>query len=154
VETIGLRWAEIAADGMVWTVPAGRIKMGREHRVPLSGPARGILEAMRPVATGEYVFPGLKPARPLSNMAMAKLLERMKCADVTVHGFRSTFRTWAGEKTNYPRDLCEAALAHAQESAVEEAYQRGDKLERRRELMAAWAAYCTEGGAQIIRLAS
>jgi len=120
--------------------------------VPLCGAALAILDAMKPFATGEYVFPGMKGG--LSNMAMRAVLERMGRRDITVHGFRSVFRTWAGEETNYPRDVCEAALAHAQGSAVEAAYQRGDKLERRRGLMAAWAAYCTEGGAKVVRLAS
>ena len=141
-EVIGARWEEI--DGDVWTVPGERMKAGREHRVCLSSAALAVLRAMRPeeAAPGPWVFPGGKAGRPLSSMALSMLLRRMKRGDLTVHGFRSSFRQWAAEATNYPREVAEAALAHVNKDKVEAAYQRGDLFEKRRRLMEDWAKFC------------
>lgn len=138
-EAIGARWDEIDLAAGVWTVPGERMKGGREHRVPLSARAVEILSEVPREA--EYVFLGGRAGRPLSNMAMLRLLKRMKVA-VTAHGFRSAFRDWAAEQTSYPREVCEMALAHTIENKVEAAYRRGDLFEKRRRLMADWARYC------------
>jgi integrase len=121
------------------------MKAGREHRVPLSAPALAILEEMQPHRHAEdsFVFPGAKLGRPLSNMAFLMLLGRMGRHDVTGHGFRSSFRDWAAERTNFPSEVVEMALAHMVGSKVEAAYRRGDLFEKRRRLMAAWATFCT-----------
>jgi integrase len=137
---------ESEIDGSLWTVPAGRIKGGKAHRVPLSDRALQIVQQMKPMCDGAYVFPGGRKARPLSNNAMLKLLERMERSDLTVHGFRSTFRDWAAEQTNFPREVAEMALAHVIDDKVEAAYRRGDLLEKRRQLMDAWARYCGTSG--------
>lgn len=138
-EVTGARWSEI--DGDVWTIPGARMKSGREHRVPLSHPARQILEEMRAIARdGDgFVFPGGRAGKPLSNMAMAAVLKRMGRGGITAHGFRSSFRDWARECTNFPREVAETALAHVLKDKVEAAYARGDLLDKRRELMDAWA---------------
>lgn len=143
-EVLGARWEEIDVDAETWTIPAERMKAGQEHRVPLTGPALTLLRKMAAIRTGEFVFPGQAPRRPLSNMAMAMVLRRMKL-EATPHGFRATFRTWAAEKTGYPHEVCEAALAHTQGDKVVAAYQRGDLFEKRRRLMKAWADYCETG---------
>jgi integrase len=140
-EVLGATWDEIDLDGRVWTVPAARMKAGREHRVPLTDRAVTILKAMLKVRTSAFVFPGMKADRPLSVMALEMVLRRMK-VDATVHGFRSAFRDWTGENTAFPREVAEAALAHLVGDAVERAYRRGDALEKRRSLMDAWEAYC------------
>jgi integrase len=145
-EVIGARPNEI--KDKVWTVPAGRMKGGIEHRVPLSVPASAIVEKMRKGQCGAFLFAGRKRNTPLSNMAMLKLLERMNRPDLTSHGFRSTFRDWAAERTNYPREVVEMALAHAIENKVEAAYRRGDLFEKRRVLMAEWAKFCARIGRQ------
>jgi integrase len=139
-EVMGARWDEFNLEARVWTVPAARMKAGREHRVPLSSRAVEILQGMRERRLSDLVFPGVKAGRPLSVMALEMVLRRMK-ADVTVHGFRSAFRDWAGERTHFPREVAEAALAHLVGDAVERAYRRGDALEKRRELMDAWANF-------------
>jgi integrase len=136
-EVFGARWEEFDLEARVWTVPAARMKAGREHRVPLSARAVVILREMQQKRFSDLVFPGTKPGRPLSVMALEMVLRRMK-VDVTVHGFRSAFRDWAGERTHFPREIAEAALAHLVGDAVERAYRRGDALEKRRELMDAW----------------
>ncbi len=141
-EVLGARWEEIDLDRGVWTVPPQRMKGGREHRVPLSGRALEILRAMHEVRSGEFVFPGQRANKPLSHMAMEMMLRRMKIEGATVHGFRSAFRDWAGNETGYPRELIETALAHVIGDKAEQAYRRSDALEKRRDLMAAWAAYC------------
>jgi integrase len=117
------------------------MKAGREHRVPLSARAPAILETVRPLGKRGYVFPGQKPGRPLSYTAFEMLLRRMK-ANCTTHGFRSSFRAWAGEASSFPREIAEQALAHVVGDATERAYRRGDALEKRRRLMDAWAGYC------------
>jgi len=142
-EVINARWDEIDLQARVWTVPAERMKAGREHRVPLSDLAVGILNRMQEVRQNDHIFPGERRAS-LSNMSFLMLLRRMDRDDLTAHGFRSTFRTWAAECTRYPREIAEAALAHVVGDATEQAYQRGDVFEKRRELMDAWATYCTK----------
>lgn len=141
-ETIGARWDEIDLANKEWTIPADRIKAGKEHRVPLVPTAVALLEKVAARRVGDYVFPGGKKDNPLSNMALLKLLARMDRDDLTVHGFRSTFRDWAAERTNFPREVAEMALAHAISDKVEAAYRRGDLFEKRRKLMEAWASYC------------
>jgi integrase len=141
-ETLGAKWLEIDEAAAVWTVPGHRTKSGRDHRVPLSEAALAIIAQQHRIAEGEYVFPGAKRGMPLSNMAMAVLLRRMQRDDLTVHGFRSSFRDWAGECTNFPREVVEAALAHVLKDKTEAAYARGDLFEKRRRLMAAWARFC------------
>ena len=139
-EAIGMKWAEVDLDNALWTIPADRMKSTREHRVPLSPRAVALLRALPKM--GDYVFPGRSGDKPLSNMAMLQLLERMERGDLTVHGFRSTFRDWAAERTNFPREVCEMALAHAVEDVTEAAYRRGDLFEKRARLMAEWAKHC------------
>jgi integrase len=140
-ETIGATWDEIDLEAGVWTVPASRIKAGKEHRVPLSDRAVAILTAQAAVREGPYLFVGDKPGAGLSNMAMLAALHRMGRDGLTVHGFRSTFRDWAAERTNYPNHVCEAALAHVVDNKAEAAYRRGDLFQKRRRLMQAWADY-------------
>jgi integrase len=144
-EVLGARWDEVNLDAGQWIVPATRMKAGREHRVPLSARAVEILRQMEQARFSEFVFPGLKRNRPLSVMALDRVLRRMK-VDVTVHGFRSAFRDWAGERTYFPREVAEAALAHLVGDAVERAYRRGDALEKRRLLMEDWARFCEPKG--------
>lgn len=147
-EVIGATWDEIDLDDAVWTIPAQRMKAKRIHRVPLSSRAIAILRKVSKIRTGDYVFPGRKPGRPLSNMSMEMILRRMKVEDATMHGFRSSFRDWVGNETNFQREVAEAALAHVVGDAAEQAYRRGDALEKRREMMAAWARYCSPTGDQ------
>jgi integrase len=139
-EVLGAKWPEIDRRAKVWTVPPERMKSGREHRVPLTARALKILDAVELIRTSDYVFPGKKRERPLSVMAMEMVLRRMS-VDVTVHGFRSSFRDWAGECTSFPREIAEAALAHVVGDATERAYRRGDALEKRRKLINAWDNY-------------
>jgi integrase len=141
-EVLGARWEEFDLDRAVWTVPAARMKAGREHRVPLSAPAISILKPLVESRQNEFVFPGQRPDKPLSGMAMEMMLRRMKVDDATVHGFRSTFRDWAGNISNFPREVVETALAHVIGDKAEQAYRRSDALAKRRRLMEAWAAYC------------
>jgi integrase len=141
-EVIGATWSEVDLDAAVWTIPAERMKAKKEHRVPLSKQALAMLKRMHKHRAGEFVFMGAKPGKPLSNMALLTLLERLGRSDLTVHGFRSTFRDWAAERTNFPREVAEHALAHSLPDKVEAAYRRGDLFEKRRRLMDAWARYC------------
>jgi integrase len=144
-QTIGARWPEIDFDKRIWTAPAERMKgtldQAADHRVPLSRGAIAVLDRMKG-HNAEFVFPGMKPGKPLSNMAMLNLLGRMGRGDITVHGFRSTFKDWAAERTNFPREVSEMALAHVIDDKVEAAYRRGDLFEKRRRLMDAWAECC------------
>lgn len=146
-EVLGAQWREIGEHEHNWNVPAGRMKAGKPHRVPLNTEARSVLEAAP--RAGDYIFANARdtksPPRPLSNMAMLAVLKRMGRTDLTVHGFRSTFRDWAGETTNYPREVIEHALAHQLADASEAAYQRGDLLRRRRALMVDWGTFCATG---------
>jgi integrase len=138
-EVIGAKWAEVDLDKAIWTVPASRMKAGKEHRVPLSPRAIEILKSTQGLRT-EWLFPATKGGS-MSGMAMSMLLRRMK-VDVTVHGFRSSFRDWSAECTGYAHEVAEMALAHTIENKVERAYRRGDLFDKRRRLMDDWAAYC------------
>src|SRR5262245_9423177 len=142
-ETLEAVWDEIDLDRRIWVIPAKRMKADKEHRVPLSRFAISLLKEMRDIRLSAYVFPGAKPGRPLSNMALAMLMRGMGYGHVTPHGFRSSFRDWAAERTSYPREVAEMALAHKIPDAVEAAYRRGDLFDKRRKLMEAWAAYCS-----------
>lgn len=142
-EVIGTRWSEIDLKEALWLVPSERVKSGREHRVPLSAPALAILRSLPGECDPEaFVFPGGRPGYPLSNMALLALLKRMKRDDLTAHGFRSTFRDWTAERTNYPRDVAEMALGHIVSDKTEAAYRRGDLFRKRRRLMEDWAKFC------------
>jgi integrase len=142
-ETILAKWSEFDLKNKVWVLPSNRMKMRKEHRVPLSEPALKILKRMADFKVNDYVFTNNRH-KPLSNMAMLKLMHRMGRDDLTVHGFRSSFRDWCAEQTNYAREVAEAALAHAVGSAVEAAYRRGDLFDKRRLLMDEWARYCSQ----------
>ena len=149
-EVIGARWNEIDLLDKTWTVPAARMKAHREHRVPLSPRALTIVQdiaAGHGGAADAYVFPGRKPGTPLSNMSFLMLLRRMELDDLTVHGFRATFKTWASERTSFQNEIVEAALAHVIGDKVEQAYRRGDMFEKRRRLMLQWATLCTTSSA-------
>jgi len=139
-EVLNAKWSEFDLDAGLWTIPKERMKSFREHRVPLSESAIRILRALQHV--GEFVFPGAKEGTPLSNMSCLAVLKRMGRPDLTVHGFRSTFRDWISESTAYPRDVAEMALAHTIEDKSEAAYRRGDLIEKRKALMADWANHC------------
>lgn len=141
-EVLGATWEEIDLQAETWVIPADRMKGKSEHRVPLSGPAVDLLRKLQAARTGDLVFPGARPGRPLSNMALTMVLRRMKI-EATAHGFRSTFRTWAAEETGFPDAAAEAALAHSLGGAVFLAYQRGDLFQKRVDLMEAWANYVT-----------
>jgi integrase len=142
-EVIGAEWDEIDLAERLWTVSADRMKAGKEHRVPLSDAALAILEEMQKVRqVGDFVFPGGKSRRPLSNMALTMTLRRMGRGELTVHGFRSSFRDWAAERTGFPAEVAEMALAHTVSDKVEAAYRRGDLFQKRRQMMDAWARHC------------
>jgi integrase len=154
-EVIGARWAEINFAERLWTVPAERMKADKEHRVPLSASAIAILEEMQKIRHSDFAFPGAKARRPLSNMAFLMLLRRMGRADLTAHGFRSTFSDWCSERTNFPAEVREMALAHTVSDKVEAAYRRGDLFEKRRQLMDAWARFATETpGGNVVPIAA
>lgn len=145
-ETRGMTWGEVSTDARVWTVPADRMKAGKAHRVPLSDAAVRLLGPRR--EDGSLVFESdAKPGKPISNMSMTAVLRRMGRQDITVHGFRSTFRDWAGETTGFPREVIEAALAHGVKDKAEAAYARSDLFDKRRELMEAWAVVATSANA-------
>ena len=143
-ETLNAKWQEFDLKKAVWTVPAIRMKAGHEHRIPLTARALEILHTLHKLRSehNDHVFMGNARGKPLSNMAMSMLLKRMERKDITVHGFRSTFRDWASEQTSFPHEVCEMALAHTIGNKAEAAYRRGDLFEKRRNLMDAWAAFC------------
>ncbi|WP_448187729.1 tyrosine-type recombinase/integrase [Azospirillum sp. sgz301742] len=144
-EARGARWSEIDFDAKLWTIPKERMKAGKTHVVPLSAPALAVLEEARKLRSNDddaaLVFPGERTGKPMSDMTLTMVLRRMG-AGCTAHGFRSSFRDWAAEETNFPREVAEAALAHAVKDRVEAAYRRSDLLEKRRKLMDEWAAFC------------
>ncbi|WAJ28020.1 tyrosine-type recombinase/integrase [Antarcticirhabdus aurantiaca] len=145
-------WPEIDLERALWVVPAKRMKAGKEHRVPLPRRAIELLRELHDLRTSEFVFPGMRPGKPVSDTLMQRLLKKLG-EDVTVHGFRSAFRDWCGEETSFPREVAEQALAHAVGDAVERAYRRGDALEKRRQLMEAWASYLSgEQTGKVVRL--
>lgn len=151
-EVLRATWPEVDFDMKVWTIPGARMKSGREHRVPLSARAIEILKRAQECADGgPYVFPGRTSAKPLSNMAFLMLLRRLKHDAITTHGFRSSFRDWAAEKTSVSRAVCEAALAHSLRDKTEAAYNRTDLFDRRRQLMNAWAKFATAKPAKVVR---
>lgn len=139
-ETRGARWEEIDLNAKVWTIPASRMKSGREHRVPLSAAAVQLLKSLPRIGGSDLVFAAAN-GRPLSDMTLVAVLRRLDVAAVP-HGFRSTFRDWAAEATSFPHEVCEMALAHTISNKAEAAYRRGDLFEKRRSLMEAWAAFC------------
>jgi integrase len=151
-EALGARWNEIDLDVATWMIPASRMKAGREHRIPLSNEAVALLKALP--RAGDYVFPGQRLRAPLSNMALLQALRRMNRGDLTAHGFRSSFRDWAAERTTYSREVIEASLAHTVGSKVEAAYLRSDLIEKRRYLMADWGRWCAdlEDGDKVVPL--
>lgn len=152
-EVRGAKWSEFDLDAGIWIVPAERMKAGKEHRVPLSSTAVEILKGLPRLAESEQVFPG-RSGGVVSDMTLLAVLRRMK-VDAVVHGFRSSFRDWAAERTNYPGDLAEMALAHAITNQVEAAYRRGDMFEKRRRMMEEWAMFCAKpegkaGGGEVV----
>jgi integrase len=141
-EVFGARWSEIDMLAGVWTIPGSRMKARVEHRVPLSAAALAVLRRAEALKVNDVVFPGQKPGRGLSDIGMSWVLEAMGHNNITTHGFRSSFRDWAAERTTFQREVIEVALAHAVGDKTERAYARGDLFEKRRELMSAWAGYC------------
>jgi integrase len=145
-----MQWPEIDFKDRLWVCPAERMKTGEEHRVPITDEMLTILEPLQIMAS-KYVFEGQKRHQPLSNMSMLMLLRRMKVEGATVHGLRSTFRDWASEVANAPRELAEMSLSHKVGSDVERAYARSDLLERRRTLMERWSGFVSNRGAKIVK---
>ena len=141
-ETLRATWDEIDWDLALWTIPAERMKGGRDHRVPLTSRALQLVSEMSDIKLNEFVFPGMKPGRPLSDMSLLMLLRRIGYGHVTAHGFRSTFRDWTAECTSFSGDAAELALAHAVPNPVEAAYRRRDMLAKRQQLMSEWGQYC------------
>ena len=151
-EALGARWAEVDLEAAVWTIPEARMKGRRAHRVPLSEPASAILRDLHGLRVSQYVFPSVVPGRAMGNNGLFNLLRRLGRRDVTVHGMRSAFRDWAGDR-GVAREIAEAALAHQVGNEVERAYRRGDAFALRRRLMDDWGAYVTnEGAATVIAL--
>lgn len=143
-EVRGATWAEIDEETGLWIVPAERMKAKREHRVPLSAEALAVIAKMKAIASSDFIFPGMKKDKPLSDMSLTAVLKRMERGDLTMHGFRSTFRDWAAEISNHPSEMAELALAHTVSNKVEAAYRRGDMMEKRRAMMQDWANYCAK----------
>jgi integrase len=143
-EVLGAKWDEIDLADATWTVPAHRMKAKREHRVPLSPAAVDLLRALPREDRNAFVFIGRRPGTGMAGTVMARLMQRMGCEGITIHGFRSSFRTWSAAETNFPREVCERALAHIIGSQTERAYERGDAFSKRRKLMDAWSRFvCT-----------
>lgn len=140
-EVLGARWSEIDREARTWIIPTERMKAGREHRVPLSAAALALLDELPRLGDSPFLFPGQRAGKPLSNMAMLMGLRRMGRGNLTMHGFRSTFRDWAAECTHHPREVCELALAHQVSDGAEAAYWRSDIFAKRRALMDDWSAY-------------
>ena len=151
-ESLGAKWSEIDLDNRVWTIPKERMKAGVEHRVPLSDQAIKVVTKMADNKMSDYVFPNRTSGQPMSNAGMSSVLKRLERTDITVHGFRSTFRDYVAEKTNTPERTAEAALAHKLKDASEAAYQRGDLIEKREILMQTWANYCYPTREKVVRL--
>ena len=151
-EVLGATWGEFDLDKRVWTVPQERMKAGVEHRIPLSAAVMKILTVLHDGRISDYVFPNLTTGKNLSNAGMSSVLKRMGRTDITVHGFRSTFRDWVAEKTNTPERIAESALAHRLKDASEAAYQRGDLIEKREILMSNWANYCYPTKDKVVKL--
>jgi integrase len=151
-EVLDAKWTEIDLEQAAWTVPGSRMKAGKAHRVPLAPRCVELLNQARQIAAGsEFVFPGRSNRKPMSNMVLLMTMRRMK-SPYTVHGFRSAFRDWASERTNFAREICEAALAHIVKDKTEAAYRRGDLFDKRRELMTTWAGFVTTSDLTVIPL--
>lgn len=144
-EVLGATWSEVDLKNQVWRIPAARMKAGKEQRVPLSSSACEVIAGLKKVSGSDYLFPGAKLGSHLSNTSMLMALRRIERSDLTMHGFRSTFRDWAAESTSYPREVCEQALAHNRQDKAEAAYFRTDLFDKRREMMEEWAAYASTG---------
>lgn len=142
-EVMGAKWGEVDFDKGIWTISGERMKANTEHRIPLSSAALAVLETMRAAAQSDFIFPGKRANQPLGNASFRQLLKHLGRSDVTAHGFRSTFRDWTAERTAFPRDVAEMALAHTIGDKVEGAYRRGDLFDKRAKLMSAWADYCS-----------
>jgi integrase len=152
-ETRKARWSEIDFKARTWTIPASRMKSSREHKVPLSAPALSILDKLYRERQSDLIFPGFRTGQPLASKAMARLLDRLGIKDITIHGFRSAFRSWAAEQTSFAAEVAELALAHQVGSALERAYQRSDLFARRVELAAAWGSFCVgDAPAEVVPL--
>lgn len=149
-ETLGMTWGEVDIAAATWIIPANRMKGRKEHRVALSVPAVAIVKQMRELAINDYVFPGARTGRPLSGMAMLIVLKQLGYKGLTVHGFRSSFRDWAAETTNFANIVCEMALAHSIKDGAEKAYRRGDLLEKRKKLMESWAYFIESEPGQVV----
>lgn len=152
-ETRGATWHEIDMDNAEWTIPGERMKAKKLHRVPLSPRCLEILKQAKALksATSDYVFPGMVDGKPLSDMTLSKLLKELGIAAVP-HGFRSSFRDWASEQTNFPNQVCEFALAHVIKDKAEAAYARSDLFEKRRKLMDTWAQYLALSAGNVVSL--
>jgi integrase len=151
-EVLGARWPEVNLTERVWIVPAARMKAGKEHRVPLSAAAVAVLEGLPRLS--DYVFPGQGEGKPLGEVTMWRVLRALGRGDLTAHGFRATFSTWAAERTAFPSEVAEMALAHTVGDAVVRAYQRGDMFEKRRQIMDSWAKFCDQPatGGEVVAL--
>ncbi|WP_248799908.1 tyrosine-type recombinase/integrase [Pseudomonas sp. MWU13-2105] len=143
-EVLGATWDEFDLEKRVWKIPPHRMKAAKEHRVPLSQAALDLLNGLIRIRGNSHIFPGAREGKHLSNMSMLMGLRRMGRTDLTMHGFRSTFRDWAAESTQYPREVCELALAHVRQDKVEAAYFRGDLFEKRQAMMSDWAVFVTQ----------
>ena len=151
-EVRGAVWAEINLADNLWTVPPGRMKAGKEHRVPLSDRAMTIIREMEKLRASEFVFPGFRDNRPLGDVTVRAVLHKLGVTDAVIHGFRSTFADWAGDETSAAHETIEAALAHTIKNKTEAAYRRKDALEKRRALMQSWANYCDPAPDKIVPL--
>ena len=151
-EILKAEWTELDLERALWTIPAHRMKAGYEHRIPLSRRLLTLLKTLEGLRNGLFLFPGRTPGKALSPMPMRMLLRRMGRKNITVHGFRSTFRDWASEQTSFPHETCEHALAHRISDKAEASYRRGDQFEKRRKLMEAWASYCDRKSAKILQI--
>ncbi len=150
--TLNAEWSEFDLAKAQWVMSKERMKSSKEHRIPLSGAAMELLEDLRRESVSNFVFPGMRKGKPLSNMSMTNVLRRMDYGHVCVHGFRSTFRDWIAEKTNFPQRVAETAMAHQLKDRAEAAYQRGDLIQKRVELMEAWASYCFDQKSKVTRI--
>ncbi len=150
-EVRGMTWTEIDREASVWTVPGARMKAGKDHRVPLTVEALAVLDAVRGLDP-DLVFPGQRRGKPMSDMTLTAVLRRMERGEFTAHGFRSTFRDWAAERTSAPREIAELCLAHFVGNAVERAYRRSDLFDKRRDLMERWARFCCPASADVIEI--
>ena len=152
-EVRGAEWPEFDFKSNVWTVPGDRMKTGEPHQVPLTTAMITVLDTVAPLSGKKgFVFPGVKKGRPLSDMVFKSLFKRMSRDGITAHGFRSSFRDWAGDKTSFPREVAEAALAHKVGDEVERAYRRSTALEKRRQLMQEWERYLSGETAKVVSI--